>query len=92
MSAIIGQDWRPKTLRELVIQWQAYQLDRWQHTAQLTRIHCDKKVKYEDVHPYIKRGSASSTTRYTVKPKPLFTTVLEESSEQQFFREMFGDG
>lgn len=59
MSAVVGQDWRPKTLRELFIQYQAVLIETWHHTAHLKMMQVDtKKVKYDQLHPYFKLKGA----------------------------------
>lgn len=49
--------------------WQAYQLDRWQHTAALTMIHAAKGTSYAKVHPYVDPnfiGNKSSKSQMSV--------------------------
>ena len=60
MSAVVKQDWRPKTLRELFIQYQAVLIEDWSHTASLQIIHSDpkKKIKLSDLHPYMKASGS----------------------------------
>lgn len=74
MSAVVGQDWRPKTFRELFIQWQSVQLDRWDHTAHVKGALSFSKVNFEDLHPY--RASTNSG-QAVVKPVSLFRDSLE---------------
>jgi len=70
MSAIIGQDWRPKTLRELFIQWQAVLMESWHHTANIKGVMASSKIAYEQLHPYMAKVSQGMV----VKPKALFET------------------
>jgi hypothetical protein len=70
MSALVGQDWRPKTLRELFVQYQAILLETWHHTAHLKGCWAGKGVRYEKLHPYIK----CATDKIKVEGHPLFVT------------------
>ena len=70
MSAEVGQDWRPKTLKELFVQWQAVKLESWHHTAQIKgSLVADKKTKYEDLHPFLRKVKSSGPK---IETKPLF--------------------
>jgi hypothetical protein len=65
------------TFRELFIQWQAYQLDRWMHTAQLLMPHAGKNAKLSDFHPYLTDTISNSTStggmqKVSIPRKPLF--------------------
>lgn len=60
MSAVIGQDWRPKTKRELFIQYQAAQLDNWHHTAHLKQIQLTKQAPYSILHPFFSQGKTDT--------------------------------
>lgn len=71
MSALVGQDWRPKTLRELFIQYQAVLMETWHHTAHLKGCWAAKGVRYDKLHPYIVK---SNDDRIKVEGKPIFTT------------------
>lgn len=80
MSAIVGQDWRPKTFRELFIQWQAVLLESWHHTSSIrASFISDKKIKYEDLHPYLE---ASSQSKVIIESRRVFPEVeLDEIKE-----------
>lgn len=71
-SAIVGQDWRPKTAKELFIQWQAKVIYDWHHTTSLRILHLDmKKTTYEELHPYLKKARAK--IKLVTRKKSLFT-------------------
>lgn len=76
MSAVVGCDWRPMTFRELFIRWQAYQLDKWMHTAQLLMPHAGKGAKLSDFHPYLADTIGIPTQggmqKVPIPKKPLF--------------------
>lgn len=55
MSAVVGQDWRPKTLSELFVQYQGTQLEKWDHTTSIRSSFVGQKVQHEDLHPYRKK-------------------------------------
>lgn len=87
MSAILGQDWRPKTLRELFLQYEYRIIENWHHTAHIKScLAGDKNTRYEDLHPYLNR---ISTRAVKVEPKSLW---YEELSTDTFFDKMFGEG
>lgn len=68
MSAVVGQDWRPKTYRELFIQYQAILLESWSHTASLQAIHSTKKnLHISDLHPYM-NANAGRQSKGAVVP------------------------
>lgn len=71
MSAVVGQDWRPKTLRELYLQYQAVLLESWHHTAHIKSCFATKKTSYEKLHPYV--GGASLRRGAVVKPISIFS-------------------
>jgi len=78
MSAVIYQDWRPKTLRELFIQYQAVLLETWSHTASLQLIHATKKhIKLSDLHPYMKANAGNQ--KGTIVPT---TSIFGEDISQ----------
>lgn len=81
MSAIIGQDWRPKSYRELLTQWQAHQLDRWAHTAAIVRSNSGKKhVPYHKLNPYASpRSSADVSIPIMEKNKSTFANKISKS-------------
>jgi hypothetical protein len=70
MSAIVGQDWRNKTLTELFIQWQAVLMETWHHTANIKGALASGKVTYEQLHPYM----AAAQQGFAIKPTALFDT------------------
>lgn len=87
MSAIVRQDWRPKTLRELFVQWQAVLLETWHHTAHLKGCFSAKQgTNYSDLHPYIRKVKL---TAIVIKPDSLFVQSL--GNENDFFEQMFGE-
>ena len=73
MSAIIGQEWRPKTFKELFIQYQSYILEQWMHTASLrASFSMSKKTKIADFHPLLdKRGG--SKEGFVLRPRKIFS-------------------
>lgn len=71
MSALVGQDWRPKTFKELLIQWEAVLLESWSHTASIRGCFATKKVSLTDLHPYVKK--AMSSTRIKIDPQKMFS-------------------
>ena len=76
-SAIVQQEWRCKTAKELFILWQSKVIYDWHHTTSLRVIHLDmKKVSYNDLHPYLK--SPSKVKKPIGKKKPLFRDKLRE--------------
>lgn len=87
MSAILGQDWRPKTLRELFLQYEYRIIENWHHTAHIKScLAGDKNTRYEDLHPYLTYTS-SQTVR--VEPKSLW---YESLFEETFLDKMFENG
>ena len=72
MSAVLGQDWRPKTYKELLIQWEASLLESWSHTASIQAAFAGKKTKFEDLHPYLSQKTSGSSTRIKLQPKKMF--------------------
>jgi len=75
MSAIVGQEWRNKTLRELFVQWQLTLLETWNHTAHIKSCFADKKTNFHDLHPYLVK---SSSQQIPILPRSLFSRETEK--------------
>lgn len=88
MSAAVGQDWRPKTLRELFIQYQARLLESWHHTAHLMGCWAAKNTRYEKLHPYVERQQPE---RIRVRPLEIFSTasVNQDGERISILKELF---
>ena len=55
-SAIVGQDWRLKTARELFLSWQSKVMYDWHHTASIMSVQVDTtKIPYHELHRYLKK-------------------------------------
>lgn len=80
MSAIIHQDWRKKTLKELYIQWQAFLLESWHHTAHIKGCWAGKGTSYESLHPFLSR--AGRATAIPIQPVNLFERVKMRDGER----------
>jgi len=89
MSAIVGQDWRSKTLRELFIQYQAVLLETWHHTAHLKGCWAAKNVRYDKLHPYINKDVPD---KIKVQNRPLFSTQThnEDGERISILKELRG--
>ena len=72
MSAIVGQPWKGKTYKELLIQYETVLLESWSHTATIRMSLAGKKVKFTDLHPYLSKGTGSSSVRIKLKPQKMF--------------------
>jgi hypothetical protein len=66
-------EWRHKRYSELWIQLQAYQMDRWTHTAKLQQIHLSKPVPYYKLNPYVAVGIGR--VGMPVSDKPVFKII-----------------
>lgn len=78
-SAIINQDWRPKTYKELFIQWQAKVIYDWNHTTSLKMVHLDStKYSFFDLHPYLKEKEQEDKTKIKLPNKPLLRDKLDK--------------
>ena len=87
MSAIVGQDWRPKTFRELFVQWQVVLLDRWDRTAHITAAFSASKVSLSDLNPFRRAAQTSGKITTKLKSQSLFREDLEKGED--FLERMF---
>jgi len=83
MAAVLCRNWRELTAVELWVSYQAYQIDRWHHTAHLMSCHVDNKkgLDYGKLNPYVDtkqlsnqgtRSDGSRDIRVDVRPKNIF--------------------
>ncbi len=76
MSSDLGQDWRNKSHRELVIQWQKNRMEAWSHTSKImwaivASLGGNKKIGPLDFNPYIDQSAVHHQEKAPVKPSLL---------------------
>lgn len=88
MAAIIGQDWRNKTLTELFIQYQTVLLETWHHTAHIKgSVALSKNSSYSSLHPYYAGRNTSKGI-----PIPTHGPIMSAIEEEETFMEKMLEG